>query len=65
VQHEESALLCPPEDRVAFSAALVRLFEDEGLRARLGAAARAHSSNYDWSARAARILSAACPAGLT
>jgi glycosyltransferase involved in cell wall biosynthesis len=59
VQHEDSALLCPPEDRVAFGAALVRLFEDEELRARLGAAARARSADYAWSARAARILSAA------
>jgi glycosyltransferase involved in cell wall biosynthesis len=59
VQHEDSALLCPPEDRAAFSAALVRLFEDEQLRARLGAAARARSADYAWSARAARILSAA------
>lgn len=59
VQHEDSALLCPPDDRSAFSAALARLFEDEQLRARLGQAARARSAEYAWSARAARILNAA------
>ncbi len=59
VQHEESALLCAPDDRAAFSAALARLFEDEGLRARLGTAAKAKSAHYAWAARAARILDAA------
>ncbi|PJF33205.1 MAG: hypothetical protein CUN49_19155, partial [Candidatus Thermofonsia Clade 1 bacterium] len=51
VQHEETALLCPPEDRDAFSAALTRLFEDAPLRARLGEAARARSADYTWAAR--------------
>lgn len=59
VQHEETALLCPPEDRDAFGAALTRLFEDAPLRARLGEAARARSADYTWAARAAHILSAA------
>ncbi len=59
VRHEESALLCAPDDRVAFSAALTRLFEDAALRARLGAAAKAESAHYAWAARAARILGAA------
>lgn len=59
VQHEETALLCPSEDVVAFGMALMRLYDDEALRARLGAAAQAQSAQYTWSARAARILSAA------
>ncbi len=59
VCHEETALLAPPNDVAAFAIALIRLYEDEALRARLGAAAQAQSAQYTWSARAARILSAA------
>lgn len=59
VCHEETALLAPPDDVAAFGMALIRLYEDESLRARLGAAAQAQSAQYTWSARAARILSAA------
>ncbi|MFQ3536883.1 MAG: glycosyltransferase [Aggregatilineales bacterium] len=59
VCNEKTALLCPPADAAAFGVALIRLYEDERLRARLGAAAQAQSAQYTWSARAARILSAA------
>ncbi|MDQ7990089.1 MAG: glycosyltransferase [Candidatus Dactylopiibacterium sp.] len=38
----ETGLLVPPSDPAALAAALVRLLTDEGLRARMGAAARAH-----------------------
>ncbi|MCC6176373.1 MAG: glycosyltransferase [Chloroflexi bacterium] len=37
---QDAALYAPPNDVDAFAAAIVRLLEDEGLRARLGAAGR-------------------------
>ena len=40
VVHEETGLLVPPRDAPALTAALRRLLADEGLRLRLGAAAR-------------------------
>ena len=41
VRHRETGLLVPPGDQRALEAALTELLEDAGLRARLGAAARA------------------------
>ena len=53
----ESALLVPPEDIAAWSAAIARLRADPLLRRRLGRNARERAlSNYTWNARAEKIL---------
>jgi glycosyltransferase involved in cell wall biosynthesis len=56
VRAGESALLTPPGDVDALAAALRRLHDDPGLRARLGQKARQDAAYYAWGARAARIL---------
>src|SRR5215472_15607672 len=43
VQDGETGLLVPPRDAAATAAALRRLIEDQGLRHRLGSAARARA----------------------
>ncbi|MDE2852673.1 MAG: glycosyltransferase family 4 protein [Chloroflexota bacterium] len=53
----ETALLLPPDDVAAWSAAINRLRRDGQLRARLGENARdCCLAEYTWDARAARIL---------
>ncbi|MEA2276733.1 MAG: hypothetical protein QOC78_1693 [Solirubrobacteraceae bacterium] len=60
IGHERTGLLCPPGDAEAAAAAVLRLIDDEGLRARLGEAAlEAARSTYSWDAHARRILEAA------
>ncbi len=57
VEDGEHALLVPPGDVPALSAALLRLREDAALRQRLAASARARvMADYTWAARARRIL---------
>ena len=57
VVDEESALLCPPDDIAAWTAAIARLRDDPQLRARLGQTAREKAlSDFTWSARAHKIL---------
>ena len=51
------ALRVAPGDADALAGALVRIAEDDALRARLGAAARRNAARYDW-ARAAEALHA-------
>jgi len=53
VRHEETGLLVPEDDAPALEAALVRLAEDDALRARLGAAAKAFARQHfmGWDAR--------------
>jgi glycosyltransferase involved in cell wall biosynthesis len=54
---DEHALLTPPGDVDALAAAIRRLRDDPGRRARLGAAARARAlAHYTWDARAQAIL---------
>src|SRR6185369_13738156 len=43
----ETGLLVPPRDPAALAAALLRALDDPALRARLGAAARAASAEFD------------------
>lgn len=50
-----SALLPPPGDAPAFAEAIVRLWQDPALCARLGAQAQQDAASYTWGARAARI----------
>jgi Glycosyl transferases group 1/Glycosyltransferase Family 4 len=57
LQHEQSALLVPPEDPGALSAAIVRLVDDACLRVRLGKAAReAAVERHTWRQNAERLL---------
>lgn len=48
VKHEREALLFPCGDRDALADSLVRLLDDETLRARLGKTGRQHARQYDW-----------------
>jgi phosphatidylinositol alpha-mannosyltransferase len=50
------ALMVPCGDRGAVADALVRVLDDEALRARLGATGRQRALGYDWSHVAARVL---------
>ncbi len=57
VKHEETALLLPPGDIKAWSAAIGRLRDDPALRQRLGDAARARAmAQFTWDVRVQRIL---------
>jgi glycosyltransferase involved in cell wall biosynthesis len=55
VQHEQTALLVPPDDSAALRRAILRLRDDPALRLRLGQAARQQAQAYTWEARARRI----------
>jgi glycosyltransferase involved in cell wall biosynthesis len=46
VEHEVTGLVVPPRDPAALRAAIERLLGDRALRARLGAAARAHVAGH-------------------
>jgi glycosyltransferase involved in cell wall biosynthesis len=46
--HEQTALLVPPRDPAALSAAMRRMMDDEPLRARLSANALAVVDRFDW-----------------
>ncbi|HEV2107318.1 MAG TPA: glycosyltransferase family 4 protein [Thermomicrobiales bacterium] len=54
--HEREGLLVPPEDHQALAQKLVRLLEDEDLRARFGEQGRETAARYDWSVVAQRVL---------
>ncbi len=57
VADDDTALLLPPDDIAAWTAAIERLKGDSNLRDRLGARACARAwTHYTWRARAARIL---------
>jgi glycosyltransferase involved in cell wall biosynthesis len=49
----ETGVVIPPRDPVALAGAISRLLEDEGLRERLGAAAREAAAPYTYDAMAA------------
>ena len=48
VKHEREALMVPSGDRDALADALVRLLDDETLRARLGRRGRQEAEQYSW-----------------
>jgi glycosyltransferase involved in cell wall biosynthesis len=50
----QDGILVPPEDVTALSAALLRVIGDDGLRRRLGAAARETAARYSLEAIGAR-----------
>ncbi len=50
VRHDQTGLLVPVGDVVAFARALVRLLEDPVLRARLGSSGAAWSQAFSWDA---------------
>ena len=52
VHDGQSGLVCPPGDVAALCSALLRLAQDAGLRARLGAAARREAERHTWSENA-------------
>ncbi len=58
VRHERNGLVVPAGDRAALSAALRRMHDDDGLRARLGANARRDVSIYTFDAWAAGFCGA-------
>jgi glycosyltransferase involved in cell wall biosynthesis len=57
ISHDQTGLLSPSGDTDALAANIVRLVADEGLRTRLGAAARAHvDTHFDARAVVSRIV---------
>lgn len=48
VRHGSTGWLCPPGDAAAFTRALLALYADAGLRARLGAAGREYALSQSW-----------------
>ncbi len=64
LSHEQDALLFPPGDHVALTAALARLAADEPLRLALGYAARAtlEARPYTWDHNAQRVAAIAADA---
>ncbi len=56
VLNEGNALLCPPEDLIAWEHAFQSLLEDPDRRAGLSAKARRDARRYSWTERARRAL---------
>lgn len=65
VRHEQTGLVVPAGDAGALGAALRRLHEDPGLRARLGAAAREAVRDYGFDAWAAGMSRGLAAAGVS
>ncbi|TMK39943.1 MAG: glycosyltransferase family 4 protein [Actinobacteria bacterium] len=63
VRHERNGLVVGAGDGAALAGALRRLFDDAGLRARLGAAARRDVAAFTWSAWAAGFSAALASVG--
>lgn len=56
VSDGETGLSVPPRDASAIASAIARLMKDDGLRRRIGAAARARVTGMTWRATAARTV---------
>jgi len=56
VTHEREALMVPPGDDDALADALIRLLDDETLRARMGKAGRETAQRYGWPEVTASVL---------
>lgn len=56
LRHGENALLVPPGDPVALSAALRQLLDDRGQAEHLARGAHGEASAYSWDARAQKLL---------
>ncbi len=56
VEHEREALMFPCGDADALADDLVRLLDDETLRARLGKTGRENSLKYGWPSVTAAVL---------
>ena len=56
VEHDQCAILVPPNDPAALAAAIQRALDDPALRHRLRAAARARAEHFAWPVRARRLL---------
>ncbi|WP_199615471.1 glycosyltransferase family 4 protein [Paenibacillus alkalitolerans] len=56
VRHGGTGLLCPPGDAGAFSRALLELYRNAGLRARLGSAGREYAMSQSWDRVFSRLL---------
>ena len=63
LEHERNALLCPPEDVAAWTAALLRLRDEPELRKSIAAAGRRDLiEHYTWRRRAVEVLRPPAPA---
>jgi phosphatidyl-myo-inositol dimannoside synthase len=59
VQHEQTGLLCEPQDAAALAGSIARLLEDGALAQRLGEQGRAHVlAKASWDGVCARLLAA-------
>jgi phosphatidylinositol alpha-mannosyltransferase len=56
VTHEKEALMVPPGDSGALADAIIRLLDDETLRARMGKTGRETAERYGWPAVTASVL---------
>ena len=56
VKHEREALMTPCGDREALADSLVRVLDDETLRARLGSNGRHEAQRYSWSRVTSQVL---------
>ncbi|MBN1287334.1 MAG: glycosyltransferase family 4 protein [Anaerolineae bacterium] len=56
IRHEETGLLAPQDDPGATAEALLRLLDDDALRARLGEGARRHAQANGWDRAAAQVM---------
>ncbi len=56
LHHDHNSLRVKPDDPAAYVEAISRAFADDGLRQRLGEAARARAEDLTWDARAGRLL---------
>lgn len=60
IVHEETGLLCKPGNVPDFAEAMLRLYEDRGLGARLGQAGQAYSLRQSWDAIFHRLYQSYC-----